>query len=118
MFNLVTAPDSGLIYIQGFDGRYEGIQSAEHLSLLRRYRNAMLTPGTPNDPNLSILWGEMRIVQWYLARVNAVNIPAPLPETSAAPARFTEEQLLQIDAQLADDFRAVRDDVNRPRTVS
>lgn len=118
MFNIVTAPDSGLIYIQGIDGRYEGIQTAEHLSLLRRYRNAMLTPGNPTVPNMSILWGEMRIVQWYLARVNAVKVPAPLPETSGEPVRFTEEQLEQINAELADDFAAVRADVNRPRIVS
>jgi hypothetical protein len=111
MFALIGSPDAGLIYIQGLDGRREGVQSAAHLEVLLRYRNAMLTPGSKIEEfYYGDLIGARGAIDWYLARVNGPRDEATLAkldelradiakldtEFDGTPHVFTAEELSAI----------------------
>jgi hypothetical protein len=113
MFALIGVPDQGLIYVQGLDGRRQGVQSAAHLEALLRYRNAMLTPGQNIEQfYFGDLVGARGAIDWYLGQVNGSNdadtlarleqlrteVAAIDTEFDGTPHQFTDEELAKIGA--------------------
>lgn len=95
MFTLVNVPDKGLVYVQGIDGRREGVQSAAHLEALQRYYNEMVAGKGITMYNGDLV-GQRGAIDWYLNRVNG-----PRPETvepAPEPYKFTDEELAKIGA--------------------
>lgn len=130
MFNLIAVPDAGLIYIQGIDGRREGIQSTAHLDALIRLRNGMLTPGAPMTMYFGDLNGQRGNCDWYLKRVNGQE---PAKPAAAEPFKFSDDDLAKLGAvvridvdELVSKIGALDDAdhaallaaINKPRTVS
>lgn len=110
MFSLIASPDAGLIYVQGADGRREGVQSQAHLDALLLAREAMFKTGTDIQ---SIYFGDLTgnrgNIDWYLRRVNgpyptsaeAQKIKAETP----APHVFSEEDIARIADKTVDEIR-------------
>jgi hypothetical protein len=113
MFTLVSIPDTGIIWIQGIDGRREGTQSQAHLDALLLFRDAMFQTGkTINSIYFGDFVGQRGAIDWYIGQVNGPRDAATLakleelrqeiakidPEFDGNPHIFTPEELAAIGA--------------------